>query len=144
MRSEKASEIVMITSALSECNQRANQKCIKITDSSTIICFDFDLNPESRFATPTFYGYVPSDRRSSSLVFTTMFIFSVCHITIKILGVALLATIGTSFVAIFLGSDMLLFLCIKISRQDLRYYLRFDGIISWVVSLCVRFLSKLM
>ena len=46
---------------------------------------------------PLFYGYVPNGATRRLVVFTTMMMFSVLHITMKVLGVTLLATLGSSF-----------------------------------------------
>ena len=56
-----------------------------IAFGSTTICFDFDLNPEYRIHTPGFYGYVPSNSDRRALVFYSMFLFSACHVALRLL-----------------------------------------------------------
>ncbi len=115
-----------------------------IAFGSTTICFDFDLDPERRIHTPDFYGYVPSNSGGRALVFYSMFVFSVCHIAVRLFGVALLATVSSYVTAAVLGGDMLCFLLFKLMRDDLRYWLRLDGLFFWIVSILVRIFVRLM
>ena len=112
--------------------------------SATIVCFDFDLDPEKRIQTPKFYGYIPTSSRGRFIVFLVMFLFSTCHILLKIVGLALLVTLNSAYVCVFLGVDMAIYFCFKLSRQDLRYWLRLDGAWSWIVSILIRFFVKIL
>ena len=109
-----------------------------------MMCFNFDLNPEYRVQVPNFYGYIPSDGRARLVVMISMFFFSACHITMKLIGVGLLATISATYVGVFLGGDMLVYFCYKIGRHDLRYWLRVDGALSWIVSITLRVFVKVI
>ena len=115
-----------------------------IAFGSTTICFDFDLDPERRIITPGFYGYVPSTSGRRALVFYSMFLFSACHITLRLLGVAFLAVFSSRVTAAVLGGDALLFLLLKLAENDLRYGLKLDGALSWIGSLVVRIFTKVM
>ena len=115
-----------------------------IAFGSTTICFDFDLDPERRIHTPGFYGYVPSNSGRRALVFYSMFLFSACHIALRLLGVAFLAGFSSIVTAAVLGGDVLLFLLLKLARNDLRYWLKLDGALSWIASFLFRFVLKIM
>ena len=117
---------------------------LAISYATTLFCFDFDLDPERRAQAPKFYGFVPSNSRSRLAVMLTMFTFSVCHITMKILGVALLATVSAFYLFIFLLGDMVMYLLYKAWRQDLRYWLRLEGALSWLASFLFRFFIKIL
>ena len=110
---------------------------------TVIIGFDYDLEPARRAYAPRFYGYIPSSAKGRLTVFLSMFVFSSCHIIMKVLGIALFARVEVSYVYIYLGGDMLLYFLWKGFRSDLRYWLRLDGAISWVGSFVVRFMIKL-
>ena len=111
---------------------------------STTICFDFDLDPKRRINSPDFYGYVPNNNGGRNYVFITMFLFTVSHIAVRILGVVLLAVISSTWIATVLGSDLLFFFVFKILRDDFRYWLKLDGALSWIVSFFFRFFTKLL
>ena len=85
-----------------------------------MLCFDFDLNNEARLAAPTFYGYIPTYYKSRLVAFTTMCMFSSCHLAMKFFGIALLAVSSNLYVGFFLGADMLFFFFFKSVRSDLR------------------------
>ena len=116
-----------------------------IAFGSTTICFDFDLDPDRRIHTPGFYGYVPSNsRRRRALVFYSMFLFSACHIALRLLGIAFLAGFSSVVTAAVLGGDVLLFFLLKLARNDLRYWLKLDGSLSWIFSFAERIFTKVM
>ena len=60
----------------------------------------------------------------------------------KILGVALLATFGASYVLAFLGGDMMFFFVFKWIRSDLRYWVKLDGALGWIGKFAVRIFVK--
>lgn len=108
------------------------------------MCFDFDLDPERRMHSPDFYGYIPKSSGKRAVVLYSMFIFTACHVAIRILGVALLAFFSPLFTVGVLGGDVLLFMLFKLARNDLRYWMNLPGALSWVVSFFVRLFAKLM
>ena len=73
-----------------------------------------------------------------------MFLFSAIHIAVRMLGTVVLLVCSPFFVVVFLGADMLFFLCYKILRDDLRYWLKLDGMMSWLVSIVIRVITKFM
>ena len=115
-----------------------------ISFGTTTMCFDMDLDPERRAHTPDFYGYVPNDSKGRTTVFLSMFMFSACHIALRLLGVAFLAVVSPTITTAVLGGDQLLFLLVKLARNDLRYSLRFAEVMSWFTTLLVRALSKVL
>ena len=109
-----------------------------------MICFDFDLDPERRLQTPFFYGYVPNTSRRRNVVFVSMLLFSACHVAVRMLGVALLASVDPFIVVAMLGGDMLLYFVFKVLRGDLRYSLKLKGFLSWSSSVLLRLFVKIM
>ena len=89
-----------------------------ITLTTTTVCFDFDLDPVRRAHTPDFYGYIPNDSRRRLLVVTSMFCFTACHISVKMLGVALLAVLSPRITAAALGGEVVLFFLSKMLRDE--------------------------
>ena len=145
------SSLVQIYAFLLFSSQRSPASILSIIVSiasiafgSTTLCFDFDLDPERRIHNPGFYGYVPSNSGRRALVFYSMFLFSACHIALRLLGVALLAVFSSWITAAVLGGDVLLFLLLKLVRKDLRYWLKLDGALSWIMSIVIRLFTKVM
>jgi hypothetical protein len=115
-----------------------------ISLGSTTICFDFDLDPERRVHTPYFYGYVPNSSGKRTAVFYSMFFFTACHAAVRLLGISVLAAVSPIITAVVLGGDMLIFMLFKLARNDLRYWVKLPGAMSWVGSVFVRLFEKLM
>ena len=111
---------------LSESTSRLTLLSISLSILSTaygtvIICFDFDLNPSYRFTAPEFYCFIPSNSSKRFVVFISMFLFSASHITMKVIGVTILATISATYRLVFLASDMMFFFAYKCVRGDFRW-----------------------
>ena len=79
-----------------------------------MICFSFDLDPGYKLQAPFFYGIIPQGAGARLAVFVFLFIFSACHIAIKIVGVALLAHVSALYLSLFLGSDFIFFIFFKV------------------------------
>ena len=112
-----------------------------ISFSSSMICFDYDLDPVRRMFAE-FYGYVPNSSGKRNIVFFAMILFTACHVSIKMIGVAMLAVVNPLFVVVFLGGDLSVYLLIKAARGDLRYWMNLDGATSWIVSFLFRVIVK--
>ena len=115
-----------------------------ISLATTTSSFDMDLAPDKRTHTPDFYGYIPSNGGQRTVLFASMFLFTACHVGIRLLGIALLAVVDPGITAAILGGDMLFFMLFKLARDDFRYWIHFDGMLSWVMSFVVRLFTKLM
>ena len=115
-----------------------------ISLATTTICFDYDLDPERRARVPDFYGYIPSSSGKRTVVFFSMFLFTACHVAVRILGIALLAVVSPMITVAVLGGDMAFFLLFKFVRNDLRYSYLMYGWLSWFASFITRIFAKLM
>ena len=115
-----------------------------IAFSATTICFDFDLDPIRRDGNPSFYGYIPNNQRGRNVVMFSMFLYTTSHVAVRMLGIAALATVNPNLVVAVLGGDMFVFFVFKILRDDLRYWMKLDGLISWVLSFVMRAFAKVL
>ena len=107
-------------------------------------CFDFYLDTVRLAHAPDFYGYNPNTSGKRTVVFFSMLFFTACHVWVRLLGIALLAVVNPTTTAVVLAGDMLFFLLFKIARNDLRYWLRLDEVLSWVTTIVIRVVTKLM
>lgn len=115
---------------------------LSIAYTTTLVSYDKDVDPASRASSPDVYGAIPASGRSA--VFLSMFVLGSCTVLMKVLSTALLASIGSLYVIAFVVGDMILYLLIKISRDDLRYWINLPNAASLVVSVLVRILFKVM
>ena len=115
-----------------------------ISFSTTSMFFDIDLSPERRNSAPYFYGYIPSTSGARFSIFLLMFCLSACHIAIRTLGISLLASAGTTYICAFLGGDMIFYLLLKLARDEFRYWIKLNGMISWVASVLLRIGMKIL
>ena len=117
---------------------------LSVSYSSSLISLDMDCHPLRRRRVPHFYGYVPNGSTRRLAVFTAVLVFSALHITMKVLGVALLATLGSNFVAGILGGDLLLFFSYKLLRNDFFWFLRVKGPVRMVITVIERVAVKFL
>ncbi len=117
---------------------------LTISLGSTELSIGMDLSHEMRAVGPEFYGYVSNTSGKRALVFYLMLTFTFCHVLVRVVGIALLLVVSPILTAAVLGSDMLFYLAFKLVRDDLRYWLKIDGILSWVMSIMFRVSGKLM
>ena len=109
-----------------------------------MLSLDIDCNPEYRRIAPLVYGYVPNGATRRLVVFTSMVTFSALHITLKVLGVALLAILDRRIVGAMLGGDLLIYVSYKILRNDFYHWLPLVGPLATFVSFVVRCTVKVL
>ena len=117
---------------------------LSIAYSSVTISIEFDCTPVKRRIAPHFYGYIPDDARRRFIVFLAMVMLSALHITLKVLGVALLATLGPAIVCGILGGDVLIYHSYKVLRNDWICFFRVEGALAIVTSFMLRSFEKVL
>ena len=115
---------------------------LAIANASVMISYDKDVDPTCRANVPSFYGAIPAAGRG--MVFFSMFVFSSCHVLMKVLSTALLASVGGVYVGAYLGGDMLFYFIFKTVRGDFRYWVNVPAALSAIVSSVIRVAMKLM
>ena len=86
---------------------------------------------------------MPNSAQKRLVATLAMFFFTLCHLSLKLLGIAVLSLVHPLYVAVFLGGDLLFYLLLKLARNDLRYWMNIEGPMSWVVSIVFRAFTKL-
>ena len=121
--------------------------CVSIATTaftSTTISFDFDVNPSKRALSPSFYGYVPEGLGNRLMTFASMFTMSCAFVTATSVPLAVLAAVNVNYAALYVGGSLGLFLCYRLARGDLHYWLPLYGVGGWVNSLATRVVVKLI
>ena len=113
-----------------------------IAFASSTISLDFDTNPSMRLIAPEFYGYIPDKNRMMVFVFMTM--MSTAHVLMKALACSLMMRLNQAWFWSYLSGDMGIYFSLKILRNDFRHWLNVSGVLSWMASVSVRVMVKLI
>ena len=117
---------------------------VAVSFAAATLCFDVDLDPDKRAKSPDFYGYVPNSSGRRTIVFLAMFLFTLCHVSMRLLGVALLVVTSKTVARAVLGGEIVFFLLFKFVRGDLRRPEPLEGILSWVISIVLGSVFKIL
>jgi hypothetical protein len=112
--------------------------------ASATISYDFDTDPVRREQVPDFYGYIPAKASKRSLVFVSMMILTAGMLLIRCMTIVLLGLMGGSWVALYIGGDLVLYLAVKLLRGDLWYWVPLGGKAEMLSSSVTRVLVKIV
>ncbi|GMH90895.1 hypothetical protein TrVE_jg6110 [Triparma verrucosa] len=90
--------------------------------TSTLLCYDYDTQPEKRKKMPNFYGMIPDESSRRAITFCSMMLVSSCLTISRCLCFALLSSISGMYVLAFFFIDQAVFLLSKIFRNDFYYW----------------------
>jgi hypothetical protein len=112
--------------------------------ASATISYDFDTEPTRREQVPDFYGYIPAKASKRSLVFLSMVLLTAGMLLIRCMTIVALGLIGSSWVALYIGADLGLYIVVKILRGDFWYWMPLAGKTEIVSSILLRVLVKVV
>ena len=112
--------------------------------TSALISFDKDIDVSGRKNQPSFNGYIPDDHATRGRCFFLMTIMSALHNLSRSVGCALLAKSGKLTILYFVVGEMTFYLLLKIGRRDFMYWVRVDGLFSYVASFLIRVAVKVI
>ena len=116
-----------------------------IAFTSSLISFEFDINPKQRKISPKFYGYFPDGHVSRFATFLVMFLFTLFHCVGKIFSISLLyMTTGSVPCLVIPLADQLIYLLYRFVRGDLHYWMNLEGSFGWIVSFFARAIAKVL
>ena len=95
--------------------------------ASATTSYDWDTDPLKREQTPDFYGYIPSKASKRLLVFVSMMFLTAGMLLIRCMIIVVLGAIGSSWVALYIGGDIGLYLIVKILRGDFWWWMPLGG-----------------
>jgi hypothetical protein len=110
--------------------------------ASTAVTYDVDTNPNNRKIFPSLHGIVPDTGRG--LAFGVMFSLSALQVLTKGISVALLVVTSKTWLVYYLGGDMLLYLLIKLIRQDFIEYVATPLSVAVPLSVVMRVAGKVV
>ena len=110
----------------------------------TVVSWDFDTSPSKRKVAPDFYGYIRNDPTSRTFTFLAMFMVTCSHVLMKTIAASLVMCVNGTWLVIYLGGDVLVFLLLKIIRGDFRYWLNLPNKVSLLASSVTRVLTKVL
>jgi hypothetical protein len=112
--------------------------------ASATISYDYDTDPVKREQVPDFYGYVPANPTKRSIIFVSMTLFSACMLVIRCMTIVVLGLLGGSWVSLYIGVDLILYLFVKVLRGDFWYWIPLGGNAEIVNSIMSRVLVKIV
>jgi hypothetical protein len=112
--------------------------------ASATISYDYDTDPVKREQVSDFYGYVPANPTKRSITFVSMMLFSTCMLLIRCMTIVVLGLLGGRWVFLYVGTDLLLYLLVKILRGDFWYWLPLGGNAEIMSSIVARVLVKVV
>ena len=78
------------------------------------------------------------------LVFIIMCLMTASHVLMKVLACSMMLRLNQLWFILYMLGDMSLYFLYRIANNDLRYWLRLPGALSWIVSLFSRFSFKII
>jgi hypothetical protein len=112
--------------------------------ASATISYDWDTDPVKREQVPDFYGYTPAKASKRTVVFVSMMLLSSGMLLIRCTTIVLLGLIGGSWVFLYIGADLGLYILVKILRGDFWYFLPLGGNTEIMASILFRVIVKLI
>ena len=111
--------------------------------TSASISFDLDVNPLKRKESPSFYGYIP-DGLDRSVIFLAMMCNSSLLLLIRSISSALLLTVDSNLLLMYMVLDVSFYLFQKILRRDLHHWAPIEGVLGLVVAVMFRAATKII
>jgi hypothetical protein len=112
--------------------------------ASATISYDFDTDPVKREQVPDFYGYVPRNPTKRLIIFVSMLLVSACMLVIRCMTIVVLGLMGGRWVSLYVGTDLCVYLLVKILRGDFWYWAPVTGNAELLVSTVIRVLIKVV
>jgi hypothetical protein len=112
--------------------------------ASATISYDWDTSPFSRGHTPDFYGYIPAKASKRTVVFASMLLYTAGMLLIRCTTIVLLGLMGGSWAFLYIGTDLGLYLLVKILRGDFWYCISLGGNKEIVSSILTRVVVKII
>jgi hypothetical protein len=115
--------------------------------TSVMMSYDWDTSPSLRATNNKniqFYGFVPDGAVTRTACFASMFVLTLAHTLARSFSCALVAKVSKSWLAMYLGGDLLLYFLYKLKRGDLRYATNASGGLSILMTVLIRLVDKVM
>ena len=103
---------------------------------------DFDSDPEFRRSLPKFYGYLPDDGTTRTIMYVCLVAKSTFLILLRSFAAALLLLADGNIFFVLMAAEHALYLASKLLRGDFLYWLPVDGASGLVVSFLLRVVVK--
>jgi hypothetical protein len=112
--------------------------------ASATISYDFDTDPVRRMEAPNFYGYIPDEGQTRTVLYIIMAANSSLLLLVRCFSAAMMLFANKFYLMYYVAGDMLFFLIYKSARNDLRYWMPVYGVAGAVSSLLSRIVVKLI
>jgi hypothetical protein len=100
--------------------------CLTMGFSTSLMAFEMDTSPANRRSVCEFYGYIDGGASKRLLIFVELFALHTAHSMLKTVTVACLARTNGRWLVAYMTVDLGVFICYKIARGDLAYWVPGD------------------
>ena len=112
--------------------------------TSAVMTFDHDVDPVRRVDTPDFYGMVPDETLSRTIVFVCLVLQSALLLLIRSVGAALLIKVDKRFLATYMVLDHALHWLYRLARNDAWTFINVTGPLGVMVTFVARTTCKVV
>jgi hypothetical protein len=109
---------------------------------SASISYDYDSDPENRAMLPTFYGYLPDEGTTRTIMYICMVLQSALLLLLRSFGAALLVLTDKKTFFAYMAGDQVLYLLQKLVRSDFLYWSKIEGKSRLLNALMMRVMVK--
>jgi hypothetical protein len=108
----------------------------------TVHSYDFDTDPNNRRENPDFFGFIPDDGTTRTILLILLTVNSAALLLIRSFSGALLFAMDPSYLGQYWLGDVAIYLAQKVARGDFWYFVPIEGLAGFVVSLVQRIVIK--
>jgi hypothetical protein len=112
--------------------------------ASALISYDLDINATQRKNRPKFYGYIPDEIDKRAIMFSSMFINSMCLLLLRSISCCFLLLVDSKYLFYFFGIDHAIYFIQKIARDDFSFWVPVHGMMGVFVAVLMRFINKVI
>jgi hypothetical protein len=109
--------------------------------SSATLSYDYDTDPVKRKTEPDFYGYVPDEASSRTILLIVMTLNSSLLLVLRSFGAAMLIMAHTRVFAAYFVFDMVVYLLVKAAINDLHHWASDNIVVSILERICAKVIS---
>ncbi len=112
--------------------------------TSSLVSFDFDVDPENRKNKPAFYGYMPDDALNRALTFCCMWGMSSLFLLFRSFGAAMLLSVNKWYFVLEIVGNLTLFFVMKAIVCDVWHWLPVEGALGASLTFLIRTIVKIV
>jgi hypothetical protein len=106
--------------------------------SSATLSYDMDTDPLKRREHPRFYGYIPHEPATRTLMFVCLTFNSAALLGLRSFSASLLMMLSKRFIFVYVAVDVLVFFAYLIYRKDFRHHMQLNDALGFLMRLMTK------